>query len=386
MAKRDYYEVLGLEKSASASDIKKAYRKLAMKYHPDKNKDNPEAEEKFKEAAEAYEVLSDEDKKAKYDKFGHAGLDGAFGGGGFSWNDFSHASEFGDIFDGFSSIFETFFGGGGRGGFSRSYSQSQPNKGEDLQISLSLTLKEISKGVDKKIKINVKEACDVCNGTGSKDGKSKTCSQCRGTGQVRQMQRSLFGHIQTIVACPSCHGEGVIIENKCPSCHGEGRKPSQKTINVHIPAGVSEGQYIRIRGEGNAGPRGGTKGDILVQIHEKEDDIFVRDGQNLICEFPISFSQAALGSEIMIPTLFGKIKMKVPAGTQSGKVFRLRAQGLPDVNSSYKGDLFVKIVVMTPTKLKQEEKELFEKLQDFDSARDLKPGKSFFQKFKEFFI
>ncbi len=383
MAKRDYYEVLGVEKNASESEIKKSYRKLAMKYHPDKNKDNKEAEEKFKEAAEAYEVLSDSDKKVRYDQFGHAGMEGAFGGGGFNWNNFTHGSEFSDIFsDGLGGIFESLFGGsfgGARGGRGRG---RQNNRGEDLQISLSLTLEEISKGVDKKIKISVQDTCETCSGSGSEDGDVESCTQCRGSGHVRQMTRSLFGNMQTLVTCPSCHGEGKIIKNRCPKCHGEGRSKARKTISINIPAGVSEGQYIRLRGQGNIGKRGGEKGDILVMIHEKEHDIFEREEADLICKFPISYSQAALGSDIMVPTLAGKVKMKIPAGTQSGKVFRLRAQGLPHVNSAY---LYVKISVFTPTKLSKEEKDLFNQLAEFDSDKNLRPDKSFFSKLKNFF-
>lgn len=383
MAKRDYYEVLGVEKTASDSEIKKAYRRLAMKYHPDKNQDNKEAEDKFKEASEAYEVLSDSAKRQRYDQFGHAGVENSFGSGGFSWDNFTHASDFEDIFGGFGGIFETLFGG--RGGFGGGRRSQRDNRGEDLQISISLTLEEIAKGVDKKIKINVKDTCKTCNGSGSEDGNTETCSQCHGTGQVMQTTRSLFGHMQTVVTCPSCNGQGKIIKKKCNVCNGEGREPKTKTMNVHIPAGVSEGQYIRLRGQGNAGMRGGSNGDILVLIREKEHDIFERNDADLICEYPISFSQAALGDEIQVPTITGKIKMKIPAGTQSGKIFRLKSQGLVHVNSSYHGDLFVKIRVMTPTKLSKEEKDLLEQLKKFDSDKKLRPEKSFFKKFKDLF-
>lgn len=384
MAKRDYYEVLGVDKNASDSEIKKAYRKLAMKYHPDKNKDDKEAENKFKEASEAYEVLSDPNKKQKYDQYGHAGVEGAFSNGGFSWDDFTHAGDFSDIFGdgGLGSIFESFFGGFGGGG---RRSARQSNRGEDLQISLSLTLEEISKGVEKKIKINVMETCEKCNGTGSEDGKVQTCQQCHGTGRVRQTTRSLFGHMQTVGACPSCNGEGKIIKNRCSACNGEGRVSRAKTVSVKIPAGVSEGQYVRLRGEGNVGKRGGSRGDILVLIKEKEHKLFERQDANLLLEFPISFSQAALGDEVRVPTLSGKVKMKIPAGTQSGKVFRLRGQGLPHINSSYRGDLYIKIVVVTPRKLKTEEKDLFEKLSKFDSEKRLHPGKNIFSKLKDIF-
>jgi molecular chaperone DnaJ len=384
MAKRDYYEVLGLDKNANSSEIKKAYRKLAMKYHPDKNNNDKAAEEKFKEASEAYEVLSDDSKKQRYDQFGHAGMEGAFGGGGFGWDNFSHASDFSDIFGsgGLGSIFEGLFGSGFGGGRGRRRS----NQGEDLQISLSLTLEEIAKGISKKIKINIQDTCETCDGSGSQDGSVETCSQCNGSGQVRQMTRSLFGQMQTVVECPSCHGEGKIIKNRCPKCRGEGRTKKAKTISIKIPAGVSEGQYIRLRGQGNMGKRGGEHGDILVHIQEKEHNIFERQDADLVCEFPISFSQAAMGTDIMVPTLTGKVKMKIPAGTQSSKVFRLRSQGLPHVNSSYHGDLFIKIHVITPTRLNSEEKDLFEKLAKFDSEKKLNPEKSFFSKLKKFFV
>ena len=384
MAKRDYYEILGVDKNASVAEIKKAYRKLAMKYHPDKNQDNKAAEEKFKEASEAYEVLSDSNKKQKYDQFGHAGLEGAFGGHGFTWDNFTHAGDFSDIFGsgGLGGIFEHLFGGS----FGMGRSPRSNNRGEDLQISLSLTLEEIAKGVEKKIKINVKDTCDKCNGSGSADGKVQTCSQCHGSGQVRQLTRSLFGQMQTIVTCPSCNGEGKIIRNKCPKCGGDGRIPKTKTISISIPAGVAEGQYIRLRGQGNCGKRGAQSGDILVLIREKEHKIFERDGTNLICEYPISFSQAALGSELRVPTLTGNVKMKVPAGTQSGKIFRLRSQGLPHTNSSYHGDLYIKVRVITPTRMNSEEKDLLNKLSRFDSDKKLKPEKSFFEKLKGFFV
>ncbi len=385
MAKRDYYEVLGVGKNADNAEIKKAYRKLAMKYHPDKNKDNKAAEEKFKEASEAYEVLSDADKKQRYDQFGHAGMEGAFGGGGFSWDNFSHASDFSDLFggEGLGGIFEHLFGGGFSGG---GRSRQQTNRGEDLQISLSLTLEEISKGIEKKIKIGIQDVCDSCNGSGSQDGNIETCGQCHGSGRVRQMTRSLFGQMQTIVECPSCNGKGKIIKNKCNKCRGDGRIKKIKTVKITIPAGVSEGQYIRLRGKGNVGMQNAPKGDILVYIKEKEHKIFERNDANIVCEFPISFSQAALGSDIEVPTLSGKIKMKIPAATQSGKIFRLRAQGLPHVNSTYRGDLYVKVIVITPTRLNAEEKKLLNQLSKFDSDKKLHPEKSFFNKMKDFFV
>jgi molecular chaperone DnaJ len=382
LAKRDYYEVLGVDKSSDADTIKKAYRKLAMKLHPDKNPGNKEAEESFKEASEAYEILSDPEKRQLYDQYGHAGVENTFGGGGFNWGNFTHQDDLSDIFgEGFSSIFEQFFGGGFGGGRT---SQERRNRGEDLQIEISLSLHDISSGAEKSIKLNVKDQCDVCHGSGSADGSVTTCPQCKGTGQVYQMRRSLFGQVQTIAECPTCRGEGKIIKNKCPKCNGEGRTRSVKEINVKIPAGVQEGQYIRLRGQGNMGVRGGTKGDILVLIHEREDDLYERDGNNLIIEYPISFSQAALGSEIMVPTLTGTVKMKVPPGTQSGRVFRLKAQGLPQVNSAYRGDLYVKVIVITPTSLNKDETDLMRRLSEHDAAKKLVPGKKFFSKLKDF--
>lgn len=382
MAKRDYYEVLGVDKNASDSEIKKEYRKLAMKYHPDKAGDDKEAEEKFKEASEAYEVLSDADKKARYDQYGHAGLEGAFGQGGFSWGDFTHAGDFSDLFGegGFSSIFEQFFGGGG----SRGGRRQSRNRGEDLQLEISITLKEVNDGAEKKLKIKIKDSCETCSGSGSADGSTETCTQCNGQGQVRQVRQSLFGQIQTVAECPTCHGKGKIIKNKCPKCTGSGRVDTFKEIKIKIPAGIDDGQYFRLRGQGNVGLSKGERGDIIVLVHVKEHDLFERDGANLILEYPISFSQAALGDEVKVPTINGKIKLKVPEGTQSGKVLRLRAQGLPHVNSTYKGDLYIKLMVITPTKLNSKERELLKELQTYDSEKKLKPGKGFFDKLKEF--
>ncbi|MCK9331954.1 MAG: molecular chaperone DnaJ [Candidatus Cloacimonetes bacterium] len=382
MAKRDYYEVLGVDKHADEATIKKAYRKLAMQYHPDKNPDNKEAEEKFKEASEAYEVLSDKEKRQLYDQYGHAGIENQFGAGGFSWENFTHRSDLNDIFgDGFSSIFESLFGGGFG---SRSHGRSS-NRGEDLQIELSLSLNEIAAGCEKKIKISTKEPCDKCNGSGSADGETEICPQCRGTGQVRQVRQSLFGQMQTVAECPSCRGEGKIVKKKCPNCYGEGRMGKVKEISVKIPAGVEENQYIRLRGQGNVGPRGGTRGDILVLIHEKQDDLFERHGNDIIMEYPISVSQAVLGDEVLVPTLTGKVKMKIPAGTQSGRIFRLKGQGIQSLNSYSKGDELVQVIVVIPTKINKEETELFTRLKEFDSKRELKPGRGFFSKLRDYF-
>ena len=387
MAKRDYYEILGIAKNASKTDIKKAYRKLALKYHPDKNKDNPEAEEKFKEASEAYEVLSDEKKKGLYDQYGHAGVDSQFGSGGFQWSDFSHATDFSDIFGDFfseSGLFGSIFGDrfSGFGGRRR----ASVNRGEDLKIKLSLSLEEINTGVTKKVKVNVKTSCENCNGTGSADGKIFTCSQCGGAGKVRQVRQSIFGQMSTITTCPTCHGKGSIIKNRCQKCYGEGRLSQVKTIKIDIPAGIADGQYLKLRGQGNAGKQNGPNGDILVFVNEKNHDIFERDGQNITCKFPITVSKAVLGGSLEIPTLEKHIKMKLPPGVQQGKIFRIKNQGLPYLNSSQKGDIFIQIHIVIPKNISKSENELYKKIHTFDEKRELKPGKSFFEKVKEYFV
>lgn len=388
MSKRDYYEILGIDKSATEKEIKTAYRKLALKYHPDKNKSDAAAEEKFKEASEAYEVLGDEKKRQIYDQYGHAGVDSQFGQGGFQWSDFSHAGEFSDIFGDLGNIFENLFGGsagfgsfgfGGRG-------RQRVIRGQDLKISLSLTLNEVAHGTTKKIKLNIKNNCEQCNGTGSKDGKIETCPQCNGSGKVRQVRQSFFGQMSTITSCPTCNGTGKIIKNKCSFCNGSGRVSKVRTIKVKIPAGIADGQYLNLRGRGNVGPQNGPAGDILVFIKEKEHSIFSREGQDLVCEYPIAVSMAVLGGKIDIPTLDKPIKMRIPSGTQPDKVFRIKNQGLPYIGSSRIGDLYIKTRVIVPTKLSKDEQELYQKIKPFDDDRDLKPGKSFFEKVKDYFI
>lgn len=382
MSKRDYYEILGVEKSASPDEIKKAYRKLALQYHPDKNPDNKEAEEKFKEASEAYEVLSDAEKRQTYDQFGHAGIDPQFGQGGFQWSNFSHFEDFSDIFGGggFGSIFETLFGGMGGGG-----AQRRSNRGSDFMIELSLSLKEIALGTQKKVKINVKDSCDLCEGTGSADQNLETCRQCQGSGQVRTIRQSLFGQMQQITECPSCRGEGRIIKNRCTKCHGEGRMAKTREIKLKIPSGMEEGQVLRLRGQGHIGPRNGPRGDLLVQIHERQDDLFERIGNNIVLDFPIHFSQAVLGDEITVPTLTAKAKMKVPAGTQSGREFRLKGQGIKGLHSDTRGDLIVRVNVVTPTRVGKEETEIYKRLAEINLKRELKPGRSFREKLREIF-
>lgn len=377
--KRDYYEVLGVSKNADASEIKKAYRKLALQYHPDKNPGNKEAEEKFKEAAEAYDVLGNEEKRRRYDQFGHAGMGGGaggFGGAGMSMDDIF--SQFGDIFGSFTG-----FGGFGGGRHAR-----HVNRGTNLRVKVKLTLEEIATGVEKKIKVKKYVADTHCNGTGAKDGKSfSTCSTCHGTGQVTRVQNTILGQMQTTSTCPSCGGEGKIINEKCTHCNGEGVLLSEEVITLNIPAGVGDGMQLSISGKGNAARRGGVNGDLIVLIEEQEHEQLVRDGNDLLYNAFVGFPDAVLGSSVEIPTLEGKVKVKVDAGTQPGKILRLRGKGLPDINGYGKGDLLVKINVWIPKNLSKDDKKMMEKLQENPV---FKPGKAdekngFFQKMKDFF-
>lgn len=377
MAQRDYYEVLGLEKDADAAAIKSAYRKLALKYHPDRNPDDAEAETNFKEASEAYEVLSDEDKRAKYDRFGHAGVQGNFGQGGFDWSDFSHATDFEDIFGDFLG---GMFGGGRR----RARGPSGPPKGRDLRIALELSLEEVALGVEKKINLSRHQRCKVCEGGGAAPGSdTQTCGTCNGMGQVQQVSRSFFGQSVTVTACPTCSGEGKTITDPCKECSGEGRVRETASITVRIPAGVSTGNYIPLRGQGDVGPRGGPAGDCLVFIEEKEHDQFTRQGNDIILRLPVTISQAALGDEVEVATLHGPVKMKIPEGTQSGRVFRLRGKGVPDVDGRGHGDELVEVMVWTPTNLSSEERALFEQLDELRRSRAKKEGKGFFDRMLE---
>jgi molecular chaperone DnaJ len=377
MAQRDYYEVLGLEKGADDAAIKSSYRKLALKYHPDRNPDDDEAELKFKEASEAYEVLSDGDKRAKYDRFGHAGVQGNFGQGGFEWSDFSHATDFEDIF---GDVLGGMFGGGRR----RTRGPSGPPKGRDLRIALELSLEEVTLGVEKKINLTRQQRCGVCDGAGAAPGAdTETCGTCNGMGQVQQVSRSFFGQSVTVTACPTCSGEGKTITEPCRECAGEGRVRETASITVRIPAGVSTGNYIPLRGQGDVGPRGGPAGDCLVFIEEKEHDLFTRQGNDILLRMPITISQAALGDEIEVSTLHGAVKMKVPEGTQSGRVFRLRGKGIPDVDGRGHGDELVEIMVWTPTSLSSEERALFQQLDEIQQKRAKKEGKSFLDRMLE---
>jgi molecular chaperone DnaJ len=378
MNKRDYYDVLGLEKGADAAAIKSSYRKLALKYHPDRNPDDEAAEEKFKEGSEAYEVLSDEDKRAKYDRYGHAAVDGNFGQGGFQWSDFSHANDFEDIF---GDVLGGMFGGGGRG---RSRGPSGPPKGRDLRISLELTLEEVAKGVEKKINLTRQQRCKVCEGAGAAPGAAtESCGTCNGVGQVQQVSRSFFGQSVQVTACPTCSGEGKTITDPCRECAGEGRVRDTASITVRIPAGVSTGNYIPLRGQGDVGPRGGPAGDCLVFIEELEHDSFTRQGNDILLRLPVTISQAALGDDVEVQTLHGVVKMKVPEGTQAGRVFRLRGKGVPDVDGRGHGDELVEVMVWTPTNLSSEERELFQRLDEIQQTRAKKEGKSFLDRMLE---
>ena len=381
MEKRVYYEVLGVSKSADATEIKKAYRKLALKYHPDKNPGDKEAEEKFKEAAEAYDVLSNEEKKRRYDQFGHAGVGGAGQGG------FGGGMSMDDIFSQFGDIFGSFGGFSGFGGFGGGRSARRVNRGTNLRVKVKMNLQEIATGIEKKIKVKKYVACQHCNGTGAKDGKSySTCSTCKGSGQVTRVQNTILGAMQTTSTCPTCEGEGKIINEKCTFCNGEGVLMSEEVISINIPAGVGEGMQLSLSGKGNAARRGGVNGDLIVLIEEEEHPELVRDGNDLLYNVFIGYPEAVLGETVEIPTIEGKVKVKIEAGTQPGKILRLRGKGLPDVNGYGKGDLLAKVNVWIPKNLSKDEKKLVEKMKE---AEGFKPGsgdkKSIFSKMKDFF-
>lgn len=380
MSKRDYYEVLEVSKNATAEEIKKAYRKKAIQFHPDKNPGNKEAEEKFKEAAEAYEVLSDADKKARYDRFGHAGMGGAAGGpgGGFS----GQGMNMDDIFDHFGDIFGDAFGFGG----GRQQRGRQVNRGSNIRIKVKLTLEEMSTGVTKKVKINKNVSCDACNNTGSKNGKTSTCSTCKGKGVVTQITQTFLGRMQTQTTCPHCSGAGQTITDKCSKCHGDGVVRGEELLELKIPAGVAHDMQLTVQGKGNMGARGGVPGDLYVVIEEQEHPYFMRDGNNIYYNLNINFADACLGFETEVPTLGGKAKIKIPAGTQSGKVFKLKGKGMPELQGYRTGDLYVTVYVYTPESLTKEEKQMLEKLRNapnFKPNNDEKSG--FFDKMKDIF-
>jgi molecular chaperone DnaJ len=385
MSKRDFYEILGVAKSASADEIKKAYRKVAMQFHPDRNPGDKAAEEKFKEAAEAYEVLSDADKKAQYDRYGHAGVSGngrGFSGGGMNMEDIF--SQFGDVFG--EDLFGSFFGGGG-GGRSRT-SRSRGIRGSNLRVKIKLTYEEIAKGVTKNIKVKKHVVCNTCSGSGAKDkGSVQSCGSCGGSGQVRRVTNTFIGQMQTVTTCPTCNGEGTTITAKCNSCKGEGRVYSEEAISIEIPAGVQEGMQLNLNGKGNAGERGGMPGDLIILIEEEPHKELQRDGLNVAYDLHISFTDAVFGTQLEVPTIDGRAKIKIPPGTQSGKIFRLKGKGFPAVNSYQKGDQLIHVNVWTPQHVSSEEKAMLDKLSHSNNFKPHpdKTDKSFLDKMRELF-
>ena len=382
MAKRDYYEILGVERNASKEDLKKSYRKLAMQYHPDRNPGDKESEEKFKEAAEAYEILNNDDKRAKYDRFGHDGVRGSgYGSQGFSdVNDiFSH---FSDIFSGGggSSIFDDFFGGGQQRGRQR----GRGIPGSDLKVSLKLTLEEIAEGTSKKIKIKKQVKCDKCSGSGAEGSTSKKkCPICNGSGEIRSVSRSVFGQFVNITACANCNGEGEVIDTPCKKCMGDGRITEEASVKIDVPAGVHEGSYMTMRGEGNSGKRGGHPGDIIVVFKEEEHEYFIREEDDIVYDLTITFPEAVMGTEVDVPTLVGKARLKIDAGTPSGKLLKMRDKGIKHLNHSGRGDQIVRVMVNIPQKLSNKEKELLKELAEQPNFKTAgkENEKGFFKRF-----
>lgn len=384
MAKRDYYEVLGVARNASADEIKKAYRKKAVEFHPDKNPGNQAAEEKFKEAAEAYDVLSDDQKRALYDRGGHAAIDGMDGrggggyGGGMDFDDILRRAGF-DADD----IFSQFFGGGGRRG-----GRQQGERGTNLRIKVKMTLEEIATGVEKKIKVKKQVSCSTCNGSGARDASSvSSCGTCRGSGMVGRVVQTPFGAMQSSTTCPTCQGAGQVIKSPCNVCKGEGKVFGEETIEVKIPAGVTNDIQLSMSGKGNAGAKGGPPGDLIISIEELEHEEFTREGQNVIYELFLNIADAALGDSVEVPTLDGKARIKIPAGTQSGKVLRLREKGLPSLQGYQRGDQLIHVNVWTPKKLNDEERKLLEKLKTMPNfqPKPEREDKGFFEKLKDIF-
>lgn len=380
MAKRDYYEVLGIGRDASPEEIKKAYRKLALKYHPDKNPGDKEAEEKFKEATEAYEVLRDPEKRSNYDRFGHDAMKGG-GAGGFDFGGF-------DLSDALRAFMRDFGVGGGGGGFESFFGSQRgggrrrgaaKQRGRDLQIRLKLTLREVARETVKKIKVTRKVPCTACGGKGAAKGSGrKTCPSCGGSGEIRKTSQSLFGTFVNVAICPTCGGEGSIITEPCDECDGEGTRKGTSGVEVKIPAGVATGNYITLSGQGDAGPRGGPPGDLIILIEEKEDDVFERHGFDVLLDLPVSFTQLALGDKVRIPTLEGKAALKIPAGTHSHKIFRLKGKGIPRLHSHGRGDQLVRLLAWTPQKIDDEGKQILERLQEKTGKDVPGPGRKIY--------
>ena len=388
MSKRDFYEILGVSKSSSADEIKKAYRKVAMQFHPDRNPGDKAAEEKFKEAAEAYEILSDTDKKAKYDRHGHqafgpgTGGGGGYGGGGMDMNDIF--SQFGDVFG--DDMFGGFFGGGqsrSRGG-----AKARGQRGSNLRIKLKMNYEEIANGVNKQVKVKKHVLCTTCGGNGAKDSSSiQTCGTCKGSGQVRKVTNTFLGQMQTVNTCPSCNGEGSTVTAKCTPCKGEGRVYGEETISIDIPAGVQDGMQLSMSGKGNAGERGGSSGDLIIMIEEEQHESLHRDGLNVSFDLYITIPDAIFGTSVEVPTIDGRAKIKIPTGTQSGKIFRLKGKGFPEVQGYAKGDQLIHVNIWTPQEVSEEEKIALNKMQESENfkPKPVKGDKSFYDKVKEAF-
>jgi molecular chaperone DnaJ len=388
MAKRDFYEILGVSKSSSADEIKKAYRKVAMQFHPDRNPGDKAAEEKFKEAAEAYEILSDTDKKAKYDRFGHQAFGpgtaggGGYGGGGMDMNDIF--SQFGDVFG--DDMFGGFFGGGqsrSRGG-----AKARGQRGSNLRIKLKMNYEEIANGVNKQVKVKKHVLCTTCGGNGAKDNSSiQTCGTCKGSGQVRKVTNTFLGQMQTVNTCPTCNGEGSTVTAKCTPCKGEGRVYGEETISIDIPAGVQDGMQLSMSGKGNAGERGGSSGDLIIMIEEEQHEFLHRDGLNVSFDLYITIPDAIFGTSVEVPTIDARAKIKIPAGTQSGKIFRLKGKGFPEVQGYAKGDQLIHVNIWTPQVVSEEEKIALNKMQESENfkPKPIKGDKSFYDKVKEAF-
>ena len=384
MTKRDYYEILGVNRNSSAEEVKKAYRKLAIKYHPDKNEGDAQAEEMFKEAAEAYEVLSNQDKRARYDRFGHAGVSNNAGpgaGGNMSMDDIF--SNFGDIFGNEFNPFESFFGGGRSGGGQRSMF-----KGSNLRVKVKLKLDEVAKGAEKKLKLKKWVGCDTCMGSGAENAQStSTCHNCQGTGQIKRVTNTFLGQMYTTTTCPTCMGEGRIITNKCKSCHGEGRVQGEEVVTINIPGGVMEGLQLSVSGKGNAAPKGGIPGDLVVVIEEEQHPVLRREGHDIVYDLKLNFADASLGTTVEVPTIDGKASIQIPAGTPGGKIFKLKGKGIPDLDSRGKGDELVYVHIWVPASINKEEKEMLEKMRELESFKPQasKEEHSFWGRMKDMF-